>query len=61
MHYGVKSEMPIYEAIKDMKDKHVDMFMYYGESDWMDYPKTQKIIRENNLNITLELITKSDH
>lgn len=53
--------MPIFDALKDMKKRHVDIFIYYGLRDWMDSSTTQKVIRENNLEIVVDFISKSDH
>lgn len=53
--------MPIFEAIKDMEDRHVDIFVYYGMTDWMDSSSTAKIINLNKLKVKVDYISNSDH
>ena len=58
---AVKSDKPIFDAIRDIKARHRDIHIMYGDEDWMDKGSTKKKMKENNLEITIDTINNSSH
>lgn len=61
MDCAVKSQRPIFDAIIEPRYRHKDIHIMYGDDDWMDSGNTAKVIKNENMNITVDFITNCDH
>lgn len=58
---GIRSKIPLIDIIDAHRERDLDIFILYGERDWMDKNESIKELQDRKLRCTVHEIAKSEH